>query len=181
MFAGIYTMDAGLGPAINVMAIVLSARVLGFDLGVACVIGAVAFAFVIAILMALIVRRSEAKRSAIAMQLPPPPPSPRRLWQTIICFVCLILVSVFSDWYNTNDVTITTTDGRTLSANIRYSTQDNLDVLLYDANGKLSPAITRFARAEIVSADPVPSFVMKVHRIKWYPSGAMMLVALLML
>lgn len=190
MFAGIYTMGAGLGPAcaflysgpaINVMAIFLSARVLGFDLGVARVIGAVVFAFVIGLLMALIFRRSEAKRTAAAMQLPPPPPSPRRLWQTIVYFVCLLLVLVFSDWYNTNDVTISTKDGRTFTANIRYSTQDNLDVQLYDDNGKLSPEITRLARTEIVSVEPVPSFVMKVHRVKWYLSGAMMLAVLLML
>lgn len=190
MFAGIYTMGAGLGPAcaflysgpaINVMAIFLSARVLGFDLGVARVIGAVVFAFVIGLLMALIFRRSEAKRTAAAMQLPPPPPSPRRLWQNVAFFVALILVLVFSDWYNTNDVTITTKDGRTFTANIRYSTQDNLDVQLYDDNGKLSPEITRLARADIVSVEPVPSFVMTVHKYKWYLSGAMMLAVMLML
>lgn len=190
MFAGIYTMGAGLGPAsaflysgpaINVMAIFLSARVLGFDLGLARVIGAVAFAFVIGILMALIFRRSEAKRTAIAMQLPAPPHSPRRLWQNVLYFVCLILVLVFSDWYNTNDVTITTKDGRTFSANIRYSTQDNLDIQLYDADGNLSPDSTRLARSDIASVEPVPSFVMQVHRIKWYLSGAMMLAVLLML
>ena len=67
MFAGIYTMGAGLGPAsaflysgpaINVMAVFLSARVLGFDIGLARAIGAIAFAFVIGISMALIFRRS---------------------------------------------------------------------------------------------------------------------------
>jgi len=190
MFAGIYTMGAGLGPAcaflysgpaINVMAIFLSARVLGFGLGLARVIGAVVFAFVIGILMAVIFRRSEATRTAAAMQLPPQPPSPRRLWQTILYFLCLILVLVFSDWYNTNDVTISMNDGRQLSANIRYSTQDNLDVQLYDADGKLSPDVTRLSRAHIAAIEPVPSFVMKIHRIKWYLSGAMILALLLML
>jgi len=190
MFAGIYTMGAGLGPAsaflysgpaINVMAIFLSARVLGFDLGVARVIGAVVFAFVIGILMALIFRRSEAQRSAAAMQLPPPAPSPRRLWQTIVYFVCLILVLVFSDWYNTSDVTISMNDGRQLSANIRYSTQDNLDVQLYEAEGTLSPDTTRLARAEIAAVEPVPSFVMRVHGMKWYLAGAMLLAVLFML
>ena len=56
MFAGIYAMGAGIGPAsaflysgpaINVMAVFLSARVLGIELGLARIIGAVIFAVVI--------------------------------------------------------------------------------------------------------------------------------------
>ncbi|MCX7847699.1 MAG: permease [bacterium] len=190
MFAGIYTMGAGLGPAsaflysgpaINVMAIFLSARVLGFDLGLARVVGAVAFAFVIGILMALIFRRSEAARTAVIMQLPSPPPSPRRLWQTALFFLALIFVLVFSDWYNTNDVTITTTNGRKFTANVRYSTRDNLDVQTYQPNGKLSPEITRLARQEILSIEPVPSFVMTVHRVKWYLASITLVAVALML
>jgi len=190
MFAGIYTMGAGLGPAsaflysgpaINVMAIFLSARVLGTDLGVGRAIGAVAFAFIIGILMALIFRRSEQKRVEVAMQMPEPPHSPRALWKTALYFVCMILFLVFSDWYNTNDVTITMKDGAVLAANVRYQTQDSIDVQEYQADGQLSTDVRRLSRADIQTVEPVPGFVMTVHGLKWYFAGAMGLAILAML
>ncbi|MBE3099943.1 MAG: permease [Planctomycetes bacterium] len=190
MFAGIYTMGAGLGPAsaflysgpaINVMAIFLSARVLGLDLGAGRAIGAVTFAFIIGLAMALIFRRSEQKRVDAAMQMPEPPHSPRPLWKTAIYFVCMILFLVFSDWYNTNDVTLTMKDGAALTANVRYQTQDAMDIQEYQADGRLSTDVRRLARADIRSVEPVPGFVMTVHGLKWYLAGAMGLAILVML
>lgn len=73
LFAGIYRRGAGLGPAsaflysgpaINVLAIVLTARVLGWELGVARAVGAISFALLIGLLMALIFRREETERAA---------------------------------------------------------------------------------------------------------------------
>ncbi|MBD3161128.1 MAG: permease [Candidatus Latescibacteria bacterium] len=73
LFAGIYKRGAGLGPAsaflysgpaINVLAIVLTARVLGWEIGLARAAGAVVFALVIGLLMALIFRKEEAERAA---------------------------------------------------------------------------------------------------------------------
>ena len=190
MFAGIYTMGAGLGPAsaflysgpaINVMAIFLSARVLGFDLGVGRAIGAVAFAFIIGILMAVTFRRSETKRVEAAMQMPEPPHSPRPLWKTALYFLCMILFLVFSDWYNTNDVTITMEDGAVLTANVRYQTRDALDVQEYQADGSLATEVRRLNRADVAAVEPVPGFVMTVHGLKWYLAGAMGLAVLAML
>jgi len=189
MFAGIYTMGAGLGPAsaflysgpaINVMAIFLSARVLGLDLGFARAIGAISFAFVIGLLMAVIFRRGEKKRNDLAMQMPKPPPSRRPLWKTSAYFVCMILLLVFSDWYNTNDVTITLKNGTVLNANVRYSTQDALDVQEYQPDGRLATDLRRLNRADIAATEPVPGFTMTVHSIKWYLAGAMGLAVLLM-
>ncbi|NOZ01426.1 MAG: permease, partial [Deltaproteobacteria bacterium] len=188
MFAGIYTMGAGLGPAsaflysgpaINVMAIFLSARVLGLDIGVARALGAVIFAVVIGLLMSLFFRSSDQKRVA-TMQLPETPKSPRRLWQTALYFLCMILFLVFSDWYNTNDVTITMTDGTTISANVRYSTQDSLDIQDYQADGRLAPEIRHIDRADVKALVPVPSLTTTVHGIKWYLAGLMGLFVLLM-
>ena len=190
MFAGIYTMGAGLGPAsaflysgpaINVMAIFLSARVLGMDLGVGRAIGAVAFAFIIGILMAVIFRRSEKKRVEAAMHMPEPPHSPRRLWQTALYFLAMVLFLVFSDWYNTNDVTITMADGAVLAANVRYQTQDALDVQEYQADGNLATDVRRLSRADIRTVEPVPGFTMTVHGLKWYFAGGMGLAVLVML
>ncbi len=71
IFAGIYTRGAGIGPAtaflyagpaVNVLAILLTANVLGVELGVARAIGAVVFSVVIGLLMSVIFRRSEAAR-----------------------------------------------------------------------------------------------------------------------
>lgn len=177
MFAGIYRMGAGLGPAsaflysgpaINVMAIFLSARVLGLDLGVSRAIGSIVFAFVIGLLMAWIFRESEKRRSDIAMQMPQPPANPRSLWQTTLYFVCMILFLVFSDWYSTNDVTIGLKDGTTMAANIRYSTQDALEVQIYDADGHLGTEVVRLGRAQIDRIERKPGFVMTVHKYKWY-------------
>jgi uncharacterized membrane protein YraQ (UPF0718 family) len=188
MFAGIYAMGAGLGPAsaflysgpaINVMAIFLSARVLGFDLGLARALGAVVFAVVIGLLMALIFRRSDEKRLEAA-RLPEAPPSPRPLWKTAAYFLAMILFLVFSDWYNTNDVTLQMKDGSSLKANIRYSTQDALDVQAYAPDGRLSPEVRRIDKAAVASTEPVPSFTMTVHGVKWYLAGAMGLILLLM-
>jgi uncharacterized membrane protein YraQ (UPF0718 family) len=190
MFAGIYTMGAGLGPAsaflysgpaINVMAIFLSARVLGLDLGVGRAIGAVAFAFIIGLAMALIFRRSEQKRVEAAMQMPEPPHSPRSLWKTALYFLAMILLLVFSDWYNTNDVKITMKDGAALTANVRYQTQDAMDVQEYQADGRLSTDVRRLSRADVRVVEPVPGFVMTVHGLKWYLAGAMGLAVLMML
>ena len=73
LFAGIYRRGAGLGPAIaflysgpaiNVLAMILTARVLGFQMGLARAVGAVAFAVVIGLLMAALFRREEAERQA---------------------------------------------------------------------------------------------------------------------
>jgi uncharacterized membrane protein YraQ (UPF0718 family) len=73
LFAGIYKRGAGLGPAsaflysgpaINVLAIILTARVLGWELGLARAVGAILFAFLIGLLMAVIFRKEEAARAA---------------------------------------------------------------------------------------------------------------------
>lgn len=189
MFAGIYTMGAGLGPAsaflysgpaINVVAIFLSARVLGADLGVARAMGAIGFAMVIGLLMALIFRRGEAGRAQAALQMPDPPPTNRPLWKTAIFFVCMILLLVFSDWYNTNDVTVTMNGGTVLKANIRYQTQDTLDIQEYQADGQLSPVMRRLSRPDIRTVEPMPGFVMTVHGVKWPLAGACGLAVLLM-
>jgi uncharacterized membrane protein YraQ (UPF0718 family) len=188
MFAGIYAMGAGLGPAsaflysgpaINVMAIFLSARVLGFDIGVARAIGAVIFAVIIGLLMTLAFRSSDQRRIR-NMHLPEAPPSPRPLWKTTLYFLCMILFLVFSDWYNTNDVTLTLKDGSTISANIRYSTQDALDIQEYQPDGHLSPDVRRIKREQIAFVKPSPDLTMTVHGMKWYLAGTLGLLVLLM-
>jgi uncharacterized membrane protein YraQ (UPF0718 family) len=112
MFAGIYAMGAGLGPAtaflysgpaINVMAIFLSARVLGFELGASRAIGAVIFAVIIGLLMSLLFRKGEQQRIEAA-QVPAAPPSTRSPGKNVLFFAAMILFLVFADWYDTAEV-----------------------------------------------------------------------------
>ena len=89
LFAGIYRMGAGLGPAtaflysgpaINILAIILTARILGLELGIARAVGAISFSVVIGLLMHLIFRGEEMERAAAQVNLPEPEVE-RPLWQ----------------------------------------------------------------------------------------------------
>ncbi len=106
LFAGIYRMGAGLGPAtaflysgpaINVLAIILTARVLGPELGLARAIGAVAFSVVIGLVMHLIYRKEEAVKAAKMAALPEPAVT-RPLWQNLVYFASMVGVLVFANW-----------------------------------------------------------------------------------
>jgi uncharacterized protein len=106
LFAGIYRMGAGLGPAtaflysgpaINVLAIILSARILGMDLGVGRAVGAIVFSVVIGLLMQLIFRREEQAKAAALAALPTAPAG-RRLGKTALYFASMIAVLVFATW-----------------------------------------------------------------------------------
>lgn len=106
LFAGIHRMGAGLGPAIaflysgpaiNVLAIVMTAAVLGPSLGVARAIGAIVFSIVIGLIMAAIYRKEEqAKVKAQAMM--PVPETTRPLWQNVVYFGALVGILVFANW-----------------------------------------------------------------------------------
>lgn len=187
MFAGIYGAGAGLGPAsaflysgpaINVMAIFLSGRVLGVDIGVARALGAVIFAVIIGLIMAGVFRRSEKKRyeAAPVMEVP----AGRPLWKTALFFLAMILFLSFSDWYNTNDVTLHMKDGTVVQANIRYSTQDDIDIQKYEADGHLGSDTIRIGRSDIVSIELPDTFTNQVFQVKWYLAGLMGLLILLM-
>jgi hypothetical protein len=106
LFAGIYRMGAGLGPAtaflysgpaINVLAIVLTARVLGLELGVARAAGAILFSVVIGLAMHLIFRREELEKAKAAAAMPEPE-AERPLWQNAVYFGSLVGVLVFANW-----------------------------------------------------------------------------------
>ncbi|WP_028572658.1 permease [Desulfonatronum lacustre] len=106
LFAGIYRMGAGIGPAtaflysgpaINILAIVLTARVLGPEMGIARAVGAIGFAVVIGLIMHLIYRREEADKAAQAAQMPEEEPT-RGLGRTGLYFLSMIGILVFANW-----------------------------------------------------------------------------------
>lgn len=105
LFAGIYTRGAGIGPAtaflysgpaINVLAIVLTARILGWELGLARAVGAVLFAVVTGLLMAFIFRKDDAQRTAGQMYLPEEGEKGRALWQEAVFMLVMVLILVFA-------------------------------------------------------------------------------------
>jgi hypothetical protein len=106
LFAGIYRMGAGIGPAtaflysgpaINVLAIVLSAKVLGWKIGLARAVGSIGFAYIIGLLMAFIFRNDDIEKKKIQMAAPVEEP-PLHLWQQAIYMASMIGVLVFANW-----------------------------------------------------------------------------------
>jgi len=105
LFAGIYTRGAGIGPAtaflysgpaINVLAIVLTARILGWQLGLARAIGAVLFAVITGLLMAFLFRKDDASRTAGEMYLPDKEGRQRSLLQDALYMLSMVLILIFA-------------------------------------------------------------------------------------
>ena len=106
LFSGIYRMGAGLGPAtaflysgpaINVLAIVLTARVLGMEIGIARAVGAVLFSIIIGLMMNFIYRNEEADKAGKAMFMPEAEVK-RALWKNAVYFASMIAILVFANW-----------------------------------------------------------------------------------
>ena len=109
LFGGIYMRGAGLGPAIaflysgpaiNVLAIVLTARVLGWQLGVARAVGAIVFSVVIGLLMHLIFLKEERAKAANPQEvfLGDDEKGNRPLWQVALYFLSMVGILVFANW-----------------------------------------------------------------------------------
>jgi uncharacterized protein len=105
LFAGIYTRGAGIGPAtaflysgpaINVLAIVLTARILGWHLGLARAVGAILFAILTGLLMAFLFRKDDNSRTAGQMYLPDAEEKGRTLTQDSLFMLTLVLILIFA-------------------------------------------------------------------------------------
>jgi uncharacterized membrane protein YraQ (UPF0718 family) len=108
LFAGIWQRGAGLGPAsaflysgpaINVLAIILTARILGLEIGVARAVGAISFSVIIGLLMHLIFHKEEEARSeATIAAMGKMSLDGRPLWQTSVYFALMVGILVFANW-----------------------------------------------------------------------------------
>lgn len=105
LFAGIYTRGAGIGPAtaflysgpaINVLAITLTAKILGWQLGLARAVGAVIFAVVTGLLMAVIFRKDDTARTAGQIYVPDADAKERTLLQDTLYILTMVLILVFA-------------------------------------------------------------------------------------
>jgi uncharacterized membrane protein YraQ (UPF0718 family) len=106
LFSSIHKRGAGLGPAIaflysgpaiNILAIILTANILGFEMGVARIIGAVSFSVIIGVAMSLIYRKEEKVKAEEQLNIPLMPEK-RPLWQTAFHFFTLVFILVFANW-----------------------------------------------------------------------------------
>lgn len=106
LFSSIHKRGAGLGPAvaflysgpaINILAIILTARILGIELGVARFVGAVLFSIITGVAMSLIYHKEEKAKREEQMSFPDVPEA-RPVWQTALHFFTLVLILVFANW-----------------------------------------------------------------------------------
>ena len=106
LFTSIYKRGAGLGPAvaflysgpaISILSIILTARILGAEMGIARMVGAVAFSVIIGLVMSFIFRNEEKVKKEEQMNIVPPPEK-RPMWQTSMFFFTLVLILVFANW-----------------------------------------------------------------------------------
>lgn len=106
LFTSIYKRGAGLGPAvaflysgpaISILSIILTARILGIEMGLARTVGAVSFSIIIGLAMSFIFRKEEKAKKEEQMNIVPPPEK-RPMWQTSLHFFTLVLILVFANW-----------------------------------------------------------------------------------
>lgn len=107
LFAGIYKRGAGIGPAIaflysgpaiNLLAIILTARILGWQLGVARAVGAIVFSIVIGLIMAALYSKEDAERAKSSNNGGEGDIEIRTPLQNISYFITLVLILVFAAW-----------------------------------------------------------------------------------
>jgi uncharacterized membrane protein YraQ (UPF0718 family) len=179
LFAGIYRMGAGLGPAcaflysgpaINILAIILTARILGVELGIARAVGAILFSIVIGLLMHLIYRKEEIEKANGQMAMPEPEVK-RPLWQNALFFAVMIGVLVFANWGAPNDFIFKTTDGSTFHAAVLKSPEHG-DPLASSYRLKLLDSTTlgheiELAAEDVVEKTPVPGLWTTIWTYKW--------------
>jgi uncharacterized membrane protein YraQ (UPF0718 family) len=113
LFASIWKRGAGLGPAIaflysgpaiNILAIVLTARVLGLPIGIARAVGAIAFSIIIGLIMHFLFRKEEEAKAQAALHMPEPEVQ-RPLWQNVIYFAVMVFILISATWGKSADPT----------------------------------------------------------------------------
>ncbi len=106
LFSSIYKRGAGLGPAIaflysgpaiSILSIILTWRILGFEMGMARMIGAISFSIIIGLIMSFIYRKEEKIKKEEQINFPLTPEK-RPIWQTSFHFFALVLILVFANW-----------------------------------------------------------------------------------
>ena len=174
LFAGIYKRGAGLGPAIaflysgpaiNILAIILTGRILGIQFGLARAIGAVVFAVLIGLSMQFLFRKEEAEKQAAAMHAPVPEDE-KPLWKTVVPIALMILVLVFANWGKPGSLALDMMDGSTL---VGARAGETADAVLIKVAG--APQITSIAKEEISEVRYAPSPYTSIYTARFIIAG----------
>ena len=184
LFAGIYKRGAGLGPAIaflysgpaiNILAIILTARILGVAFGLARAIGAVLFSIVIGLIMHLLFRREEQEKSQAAIALPHEAEA-RPLWKTAVYVAVMIAILVFANWGKPGSIEIHTTSGATIIATRVGETGSSL---LYKPIGGCG--VLSIEKLQVEHVSYAPSVYTSIYHAHFYIAGAFFIVLLVLL
>ncbi len=177
LFGGIYRMGAGLGPAtaflysgpaINALAIILTARILGFQLGVARAVGAIVFSVVIGLSMHFIFRKEEAEKAAIQATMPEPEVQ-RPLWKTAVYFATMVVILVFVNWSAPNSYDFKFTNGQQVTAAILHfpgepGVGDNYELKVLNHPTMVGMAV---GASSVASFERTPSVWTTIWKVKW--------------
>lgn len=183
LFAGIWRMGAGLGPAcaflysgpaINVLAIILTARILGIEMGIARAVGAISFSIIIGLIMHFIYRKEEMEKANGQMVMPEPQVA-RPLWQNALFFAVMVGVLVFANWGSTNDYHFKTAEGQTFRAAIlkapEHGQTDNLAYTLKVTEGPEKNKELQLQSSQIIEKQMVPGTWTSIWQHKWAITG----------
>jgi len=187
LFAGIYSRGAGLGPAvaflysgpaINVLAIILTARVLGLHLGIARAVGAVVFSVIIGLLMHLIFVKEEKARGekdsvvAIADE-----DEERPLWKTATYFGLMVAILVFANWGKPANVEVELVDGGRIQGTRLGETTTELQIKTESSGGSASA----ISKTRIAKVTYEPSFYTAIYHARFFVAGAFLLALIVVL
>jgi uncharacterized membrane protein YraQ (UPF0718 family) len=175
LFASIYKRGAGLGPAIaflysgpaiNILAIILTGRILGIKFGLARAIGAVLFAVVIGAIMQFLFRREEREKEAAALSMPEPEPG-RPLWQTATFVALMIAILVFANWGKPAGIRIETVAGDSIVATYAGETSDTVRYKVGDEGVQ----VQAIDKAQITSVSYAASPYASIYKGRFYIAG----------
>lgn len=194
LFAGIWKRGAGLGPAcaflysgpaINVLAIILTARILGLEIGIARAVGAISFSVIIGLLMHFFFRKEEALKAEAQMS-EPQIEAKRPLWHNAAFFLVMVGILVFANWGAPNDYQFILRDGRIVRAAIVSAPEDtqapNAMYTVKRVDTVAAGTELQIAAATIASKSPMPGIWTSIWQSKWLiATGFVVLLALILL
>jgi len=179
LFAGIWRMGAGLGPAcaflysgpaINVLAVILTARILGIEIGIARAVGAVIFSIIIGLIMHIIFRKEEDEKADGQVAMPEPEVT-RPLWQNALFLGLMVAILVFANWGAPNDDQFELKDGSQVRAAIVKApeevTEEGAVYTLKLLDGEEAGQEIRVFAEDITQKEPVGGTWTTLWRNKW--------------
>ncbi|MBN1972450.1 MAG: permease [Sedimentisphaerales bacterium] len=183
LFAGIYKMGAGLGPAtaflysgpaVNVLAIILTARILGFEMGVARAVGAIVFSIVIGLLMHLIYRKEEIQKTAAQAQMAMPEQKVSRpLWKNALYFASMVGILVFANWAKTGDIRAVflccpggLTTFKVEGSLVEPTEKTEKTVIIRDTSGTIKEIPAELLQGDIRNIEKNPAYEL-IFKYKW--------------